>query len=137
MSDKASNIVYLEKRKPARDVNLRLGRNIRRMRLKRELETDEFAEILGITPDHLRQIEAAKRSVYASELYQFSEALGVPVTDFHLDQVSEADNELTDTMNRIFDVSALKDECISLIHTANDADTLLYIRDQLTVCLKD
>lgn len=136
MATDNSNIIHLGKHRPSRDVNTQLGRNIRRMRLSRALEVPEFAEILGITAERLISIESAKTSVYASELYQFSEALSLPITDFHSFEITEADKDLSETLNDVFDIDALRDECVSIINHANDADTLLRLRDRLSIWLK-
>lgn len=58
---------------------MKLGKAIRAVRRRRNLQQQEVADTVGITPGYLSQIESDKREPNLSTLKSISEALNVPL----------------------------------------------------------
>jgi transcriptional regulator with XRE-family HTH domain len=61
---------------------LQLGRNIFKFRKEKELSQNQFAEMLGISREHLAKIETGKRCVSLGLLIDIAEKLNKPEKDF-------------------------------------------------------
>lgn len=60
---------------------LQLGRKIYQCRRDKHFSQNTFAEMLGISREHLAKIETAKRCVSLGLLIDISEKLDIPVRD--------------------------------------------------------
>lgn len=61
--------------------DLRLGKNIKRIRRKQKLTQEQLAEKVNVTPKYIQYIESAKRTPSLKSLYKIANALGEKVRD--------------------------------------------------------
>lgn len=69
-------------RAKARALDVLVGRNIQKYRVKRKLTQRELAERLGITFQQIQKYENATNRVSAPRLYLLASALGIPLLIF-------------------------------------------------------
>lgn len=72
------NIDLLEKKHKELMIKT-IAKNIKNIRLSRELSQEEVSAIAGISSKHLQKVESAKSSPSARVVSQLSKALGVPI----------------------------------------------------------
>ncbi len=65
---------------------MNVGQCLRRLRAERGMDEVELAELVHMTPEHIRQVEAGARQVNHENLEALSVALGVSVDVFFLDK---------------------------------------------------
>jgi transcriptional regulator with XRE-family HTH domain len=65
------------------DMRKLVGRNVRRIRQKRGLTQEEFAEVSGFSQQYISSLEQGQRNPTVITLYELATALGVS----HLDLV--------------------------------------------------
>jgi len=75
----------MNRRQEKSRIDLIIGKNICKAREARRLTRDELAELMGITPSHVRLIELGERGATAVNLSKFSRALDVSVEMFLVD----------------------------------------------------
>ena len=63
-------------------LDLTIGRNIRKWRRRSALSVERLAERLGVTADDMQAFEAGLRRVGPARLWQLSRALERPLSDF-------------------------------------------------------
>ena len=63
-------------------VDLQIGREMRRLRMSRDLTEEKVAGILGTSVEQLRKYETGKSRLAASRLYRLAQALEVSVGTF-------------------------------------------------------
>ena len=68
-------------RETLRDVRLRVGRNVRRLRLSRGLSQEQLAELAGNSPKHLGLVESGKVNVTIDILAAIATGLSVNVAE--------------------------------------------------------
>ncbi|MDY4693328.1 MAG: helix-turn-helix transcriptional regulator [Blautia sp.] len=86
-----------------------LGNAIRETRIEQHLSQEEFAEMIGITPTHLKHIESEHRKPSIEVLFKIAEILHMSIDNiiFHAEsskeeKISEIQNLLTDcSMNQL------------------------------------
>ncbi|OGG31524.1 hypothetical protein A3A63_01070 [Candidatus Gottesmanbacteria bacterium RIFCSPLOWO2_01_FULL_46_9] len=61
--------------------DLQLGKNIKRIRRKKNLVQEKLAEMVKVTPKYIQYIESGKRSPSLKSLYKIAKALSVKVRD--------------------------------------------------------
>jgi transcriptional regulator with XRE-family HTH domain len=64
-----------------RDVRLRVGRNVRRLRLLRGLSQEDLAELVGNTNKHIGQVERGEVNVGIDTLTAIAQGCSVNVLD--------------------------------------------------------
>lgn len=62
---------------------LALGRRLRQIRRSRELSQEALADLAGVHPKHLSEIERANKDPRATTVIRIADALGVPVADLY------------------------------------------------------
>lgn len=67
---------------PPRDIDLRVGRNLRGIRKSRSLTQKDLGAGVGLTLQQIQKYENGSNRINVSRLHQFSEILGVPVSQF-------------------------------------------------------
>jgi transcriptional regulator with XRE-family HTH domain len=65
------------------DMRKLVGRNVRRIRLKKGLTQEQFAEVSGFSQQYISSLENGRRNPTVITLYELAVALGVS----HLDLV--------------------------------------------------
>lgn len=63
------------------DIRVLFGRHLKRLREDRELTQEELAEAIGVTPQHLSDIERGRYSPGFTRLPQIAHALHVQIKD--------------------------------------------------------
>lgn len=58
-----------------------ISRNIKNIRLKRKLTQEQVAELAGINPKYLGEIERGEKNPTASIVLRLSKVIGVPVCE--------------------------------------------------------
>lgn len=61
--------------------DIRLGKNIKRIRKNKNLTQEKLAEMVKVTPKYIQYIESAKRSPSLKSLYKIAKSLDVKVKD--------------------------------------------------------
>lgn len=59
------------------DMRRLVGRNVRRIRLQRDLTQEELAERSGFTQQYISDLERGRRNPTIVSLYELAQALGV------------------------------------------------------------
>jgi transcriptional regulator with XRE-family HTH domain len=59
------------------DMRKLVGRNVRRIRLRKDLTQEQFAEISGFSQQYLSSLEQGRRNPTIVTLYELATALGV------------------------------------------------------------
>lgn len=59
------------------DMRKIVGRNVKRLRLKKELSQEQFAELSGFSQQYLSGLENGRRNPTIVTVYELSQALGV------------------------------------------------------------
>jgi len=131
MCDEDSNIYYLKGKKPARQLDTQIGRNIRRIRLSRNLELSELCVILGVSEGHLSDIESGKANVFASEMFQFADALEMPVSELYLFDEVPVEEQISEMRKEIAVPHELQNECVELVQNIDNPDVLLGLKNML------
>lgn len=67
---------------PPKDVDLRVGQNLRNARNLRGLTQKQLGETVDLTLQQIQKYENGSNRITVSRLYQFSEVLNVPVAQF-------------------------------------------------------
>ncbi|MDD7210155.1 MAG: helix-turn-helix transcriptional regulator [Lachnospiraceae bacterium] len=86
-----------------------LGNAIREARIEQHLSQEEFAEMIGITPTHLKHIESEHRNPSIEVLFKIAEILHMSIDNIIFyaesskeEKISEIQNLLTDcSMNQL------------------------------------
>ena len=74
-----------------------LGSAIKKARVEKKLTQEKLAEIIGITPAHMKQLESGRRKPSVDVLYKLVHAL-----DLSLDSLfSNSDDDAQEMINRI------------------------------------
>jgi transcriptional regulator with XRE-family HTH domain len=60
------------------DINRAVGERIRKLRLKKAITQDQFAELAGLNRVHLYRLESGRQSMTLNTLKTIADALGVP-----------------------------------------------------------
>lgn len=82
---------------PPKDVDIRVGQNLRNARNLRGLTQKQLGESVGLTLQQIQKYENGSNRITVSRLHQFSEVLTVPVAQFFSGPGSEAtDTSQTD-----------------------------------------
>ncbi|MCA0200484.1 MAG: helix-turn-helix domain-containing protein [Proteobacteria bacterium] len=63
------------------DMRKIVGRNVKRLRLKKELSQEQFAELSGFSQQYLSGLENGRRNPTVVTVYELAQSLGVS----HLD----------------------------------------------------
>ena len=58
------------------DMRKLVGRNVRRIRLEKNLTQEQFAERSGFTQQYISELERGKRNPTIVSVYEFAQALG-------------------------------------------------------------
>ena len=69
----------LQRRKPDPAIKNTLARNLRRLRLRRELSQEALADLAGLHRTYIGSVERSERNVTLSSLEVIATALGVTV----------------------------------------------------------
>ncbi|MEM6649921.1 MAG: helix-turn-helix transcriptional regulator [Pseudomonadota bacterium] len=67
---------------PPKEVDARVGQNLRNARNLRGLTQKQLGETVGLTLQQIQKYENGSNRITVSRLYQFSEVLNVPVAQF-------------------------------------------------------
>ena len=67
---------------PPREIDVRVGRNLRSARKRRKLTQRELGAGVGLTLQQIQKYENGSNRINVSRLHQFSEMLDVPVSQF-------------------------------------------------------
>jgi transcriptional regulator with XRE-family HTH domain len=65
-----------------REIDRRIGRNIRRERRMAELSFAALAGAIGVSSQQLQKYETGENRISASRLYRIASALALPVSPF-------------------------------------------------------
>jgi len=79
-------------RKTPTEIDLTIGRNLRRQRIARGKSQETLAIEVGISAQQIQKYETAINRVSASRLLQISLILGVQIADFFIGQPDSRDN---------------------------------------------
>lgn len=63
------------------DMRKLVGKNVKRIRLKKGLTQEEFAEISGFSQQYISDLERGRRNPTVITLYELARALGVTHTE--------------------------------------------------------
>jgi transcriptional regulator with XRE-family HTH domain len=63
------------------DMRALVGRNVRRIRLRKGLTQEQFAEISGFSQQYISSLEQGQRNPTVVTLYELATALGVSHTE--------------------------------------------------------
>lgn len=83
-----------------------LGNTIRNSRIENKLTQEELAEMVGITPTHLKHIESEHRKPSIEVLFKLSSLL-----HFSLDYLFIAENQDSETQSLIKKIQLILPEC--------------------------
>ncbi|MCL2287461.1 MAG: helix-turn-helix domain-containing protein [Firmicutes bacterium] len=108
-------------------LNIQLGKNIRKLRKSKFLKIDECAALLKMTPSVLQSVEQGKRSAHIYVLYKISETFNISLDEIVTGDANPAVKEepLTE------EVQNLIDACQSLVKS--DINTLIALAKQLAI----
>ena len=115
-----------EKRQGRKDekdrIDVLIGRNIRLERQKQNIERDELASMIQITPSHLGLIERGERGATAVTLTKLTNSLGVPIDTFfhHPDERGESVREKVNPQ-------VLKLQALASVMSDQDLDLLVHV----------
>jgi transcriptional regulator with XRE-family HTH domain len=70
-----------EKISPPSQTRLKLGKTVRRLRLKREWSQEQLAERSGLHPNYIGGIERGERNVAVDNIERLAHALGLHPKD--------------------------------------------------------
>jgi len=92
----------------ADDTDAYVGQRLRELRGSAGLSQEELAKAVGVTFQQVQKYESGGNRIAAGRLFQFSVALGVPVSTFFPDQATadELVSTLTAELQRLRDVVA-------------------------------
>ena len=110
-------------RKDEKDrIDVLIGRNIRLERQKHNIEREELAEMIQITPSHLGLIERGERGATAVTLTKLTNTLGVPIDTFfhHPDERGE-------TVREEKNPQVLKLQALASVMSDQDLDLLVHV----------
>ena len=82
----------------AQAVRERVGRNVKRLRLRLEWSQDEFAERVGNTGKHIGQIERGEVNVTLDYLSKIAEVASVDVAEVFFDDAALPDGAAADSI---------------------------------------
>ena len=72
----------------ANEIDLQIGKRLRKWRLAQDVEACELAHRLGITQQQLQKYEKGQTRIAASRLYEIAQTLNIPVHWFFLEPTS-------------------------------------------------
>ncbi len=88
-----------------------IGRNIRNLRLKKKMTQEQVAEMAGINPKYLGEIERGEKNPTALIIEKLSLALEVPICELiTAGGCPEIDRELFRELTRLFDGKKAPDQ---------------------------
>lgn len=86
------------------------GRNIRNLRLRKKLTQEQVAEIAGIHPKYLGEVERGEKSPTALVVYKISKAIGASVSEILSDKGHPTmSDDLLKEVERLFEGKEKKD----------------------------
>ena len=78
-----------------------LGNAIRAARIKKDLSQETLAELVGITPTHLKHIESEHRKPSIEVLIEIAQILQMSVDNIIFPQESEINQKINEIENRL------------------------------------
>ncbi|PCJ62744.1 MAG: hypothetical protein COA58_16760 [Bacteroidetes bacterium] len=72
-----------------REINIKIGKNLRAIRQLRNITQEKLAESLGVTFQQVQKYERGKNRVTGGKMVRISEALNAPIMDFFAGIVDE------------------------------------------------
>ena len=87
------------------NIALTFGKRIRSIRTGKNISQEKLAELCGLHPTYIGQIERGEKSPTIDSIYKIAEGFGMSMEELFANIGKSSDNGKSDYANKIFDVA--------------------------------